>query len=65
MYHRLSPTPLGMDLTLVKQLIKHQDLLEILKEIQERKKTLITVQHDTKEITRILQRIKQNADHHW
>nr|XP_054508822.1 uncharacterized protein LOC129133220 [Agelaius phoeniceus]XP_054508823.1 uncharacterized protein LOC129133220 [Agelaius phoeniceus]XP_054508824.1 uncharacterized protein LOC129133220 [Agelaius phoeniceus]XP_054508825.1 uncharacterized protein LOC129133220 [Agelaius phoeniceus]XP_054508826.1 uncharacterized protein LOC129133220 [Agelaius phoeniceus]XP_054508828.1 uncharacterized protein LOC129133220 [Agelaius phoeniceus]XP_054508829.1 uncharacterized protein LOC129133220 [Agelaius phoeniceu len=66
MYHRLSPTPIGMDLTLVKQLIKHQDLLEILKKIQENgEKTLITVQHDTKEITRILQRIKQNADHQW
>lgn len=64
MYHRLSPTPIEIDLTLVKQLIKNQDLLEILKEIQESgKKTLITVQHDTKEITRILQRIKQNVDH--
>uniref|UniRef100_A0A8D2M0Y0 Uncharacterized protein n=1 Tax=Zonotrichia albicollis TaxID=44394 RepID=A0A8D2M0Y0_ZONAL len=28
MYHRLPPTPIGMNLTLVKQLIKHQGLLE-------------------------------------
>lgn len=66
MYHHLSPTPIGMNLTLVKQLIKHQDLSEILKGIKEsREKVLITVHHDTKEISRVLQRVKQEASHHW
>ncbi|KAI6074133.1 putative protein LOC106043945 isoform X1 [Aix galericulata] len=35
MYHKLLPTPIGMNLTLAKQLIKHQDLIKILKGIQE------------------------------
>lgn len=65
-HHRLSPTPLGVNLMLVKQLIKHQDLIGILKEIQENgEKTLITVHLDTKEISRVLPRIKQDASHHW
>lgn len=55
-----------MNLTLVKLLIKHQDLTGILKEIEENgEKTLITVHHDTKETSRVLQSIKQDASHHW
>lgn len=55
-----------MNLTLVKQLLKHQDLIKILKGIQEDgEKTLITVHHDTKEINRVLQRVKQDTDHSW
>ncbi|XP_066845245.1 LOW QUALITY PROTEIN: uncharacterized protein [Anser cygnoides] len=66
MYHKLLPTPIGMNLTLVKQLLKHQDLIKILKGIQEDgEKTLITVHHDTKEINRVLQRVKQDTDHSW
>lgn len=66
MYHKLSPIPIGMNLTLIRQLVKHQDLIEILKEIQENgKKTLITVRHDSKKISRILQRARQDASHHW
>ncbi|XP_042660992.1 uncharacterized protein LOC122154684 [Tyto alba] len=65
-YLELSPTPIGMNLTLVRQLIKHQDLLGILREIQRNgEKTLVTVHHDTKEINRVLQRTKQDASHNW
>ncbi|TRZ07187.1 hypothetical protein HGM15179_019919 [Zosterops borbonicus] len=61
MYHKLSPAHIEMNLTLVRQLIKHQDIVKILKDIQEtRKKTLITVHHDTKEINKVLQRVKQD-----
>ncbi|XP_071895524.1 uncharacterized protein [Anas platyrhynchos] len=66
MYHKLLPTPIGMNLTLVKQLVKHQDLIRILKGIQENgEKTLITVHHDTKEISRVLQRVKRDTSHNW
>ncbi|XP_042660771.1 uncharacterized protein LOC116964869 [Tyto alba] len=65
-YLELSPTPIGMNLTLVRQLIKHQDLLGILREIQRNgEKTLVTIHHDTKEINRVLQRTKQDASHNW
>lgn len=33
--HKLVPTPIGMDLTLVKQLLLHQDLVGILEKIKE------------------------------
>lgn len=36
LYHELSPAPIGMNLTLVKQLIKHQDLVEILEGIRKK-----------------------------
>ena len=65
-YHKLSPTPIGMNLTLVRQLIKHQDLMDILKKAQKSgKKTLITVHHDMGEISRVLLRVGQNASHYW
>lgn len=34
LYHKLLPPPIGMNLTLVRQLIKHQYLIEILEEIR-------------------------------
>ncbi|RMB94619.1 hypothetical protein DUI87_29434 [Hirundo rustica rustica] len=49
MHHKLSPAPIGMNLTLVRQIMKHQDLAEILKKIQEKgQKTLVIVYHDIK-----------------
>ncbi|RMB97596.1 hypothetical protein DUI87_25858 [Hirundo rustica rustica] len=57
MYHKFSPASIGMNLILVRQLMNHQDLTEILKEIQEKgQKTLVTVYHDGKEISKVLQR---------
>lgn len=45
------PVPIGMNLTLVAQLLKHQELREILKEIRGAgEKTLITIHHDTETI---------------
>lgn len=44
----ISPVPIGMNLTLVKQLLKHKNLKEILKEIKNiGRKTLIPIHHDT------------------
>lgn len=66
MYHKLSPALIGMNLTLVRQLMDHQDLAKILKEVQENgQKTLVTVYHDIKEISKVLQRVKQETNHHW
>ncbi|XP_061873044.1 uncharacterized protein LOC133628652 isoform X2 [Colius striatus] len=50
-----SPVPIGMNLTLVTQLKKHQNLIKILNEVQENgKKTPITVHYDTRGIKRVL-----------
>lgn len=66
MYHELLLTPIRMDLTLVRQLIEHPDLVNIIRGVQENgKKTLITVHHDTEEISRVLLRVGQDTSHHW
>ncbi|XP_050842348.1 uncharacterized protein LOC108963651 isoform X1 [Serinus canaria] len=65
-YNELPPTPIGMNLTLVRQLMKHQDLIKIVEEIQRNgQRTLVTVHHDITEINRVLQRVKQDTSHHW
>ncbi|XP_053789324.1 uncharacterized protein LOC128782859 [Vidua chalybeata] len=65
-YNKLPPTPIGMNLTLVKQLMKHQDLIKIIEEIHKKgQKTLVTVHHDITEINRVLQRVKKDASHNW
>ncbi|XP_069631209.1 LOW QUALITY PROTEIN: uncharacterized protein [Haliaeetus albicilla] len=62
----LLPIPIGMNLTLVKQLLQHKDLVEILGKIRENgQKTLITVHHDVKEIHRVLERVQKDAEHRW
>ncbi|XP_069631692.1 uncharacterized protein [Haliaeetus albicilla] len=64
--HELLPIPIGMNLTLVKQLLQHKDLVEILEKIRENgQKTLITVHHDVKEIHRVLERVQKDAEHRW
>ncbi|XP_053789840.1 uncharacterized protein LOC128783219 [Vidua chalybeata] len=64
--HKLLPTPIGMNLTLVKQLLLHQDLIEILGKIKENgQKTLVTVHHDVQEIHRVVERVKSDAVHRW
>ncbi|XP_058280377.1 uncharacterized protein LOC131378803 [Hirundo rustica] len=48
---KILPVPIGMNLTLVAQLLKHNELGEIIKEIRdEGKETLITIHHDTETI---------------
>lgn len=64
--HKLMPTPTGMNLTLVRQLLLHQDLMKIFKKIQEsRQKTLVTVHHDVGKIHRDVERVKQDGEHRW
>ncbi|XP_074703747.1 uncharacterized protein LOC141933198 [Strix aluco] len=64
--HNLQPTPIGMNLTLVKQLLQHKDLVRILEKVRENgQKTLITVHHNVEEIHRVLERAKKNAEHNW
>ncbi|XP_077645678.1 uncharacterized protein LOC144247889 [Lonchura striata] len=64
--HKLLPTPIGMNLTLVRQLLLHQDLIEILGKIKENgQKTLVTVHHDVQEIHRVIERVKSDAEHRW
>ncbi|XP_055654992.1 uncharacterized protein LOC129784051 [Falco peregrinus] len=59
------PVPTGMNLTLVKQLLQHQDLIKILEKVRENEqKTLITVHHNVEEIHRVLRReISLTKDH--
>lgn len=64
--HQLLPTPIGMNLTLVKQLLLHQDLIEILEKIKKNgQKTLVTLHHNVKEIHHVLERVKKDAEHGW
>lgn len=60
------PVPIGMNLTLVTQLLKHNELKEILEEVKNAgKKTLITIHHDTETIQRVLKRLEKDSSHHW
>ena len=62
----LLPTPIGMNLTLVKKLLQHDDLCQLLERIRNNgHKTLITVHHDTEEIHHVLERVKKDGEHHW
>lgn len=62
----MSPVPIGMNLTLVAQLLKHNELKEILKEIKdEGKRTLITIHRDTETIGRVFKRLEKYPSHHW
>lgn len=60
------PMPIGMNLTLVAQLLKHQDLKKILKKVKDvGKKTLITIHHDTETIKTVFKRLEGQLSHHW
>ncbi|XP_067170013.1 uncharacterized protein [Apteryx mantelli] len=62
----LLPTPIRMNLTLVRKLLQHDDLCQLLKRIRNNgQKTLITVHHDAEEILHILERVKKNGEYHW
>lgn len=64
--HELLPIPIGMNLTLVKQLLQDKNLVEILEKIRENgQKTLITVHHNVKVIHRVLERVQKDAEHRW
>ncbi|KAK4810571.1 LOW QUALITY PROTEIN: hypothetical protein QYF61_004534 [Mycteria americana] len=62
----LLPTPIGMNLTLVKKLLQHDDLCQLLERIRNNgHKTPITVHHDAEEIHHVLERVKKDGEHHW
>lgn len=62
----VSPVPIGMNLTLVEHLLKHEDLKKILEEIKIMgKKTLIIIHHDTETIRRVFKRLEGDMSHHW
>ncbi|KAK4825340.1 hypothetical protein QYF61_026859 [Mycteria americana] len=62
----LLSTPIGMKLTLMKKLLQHDELCQVLERVQnDGHKTLITVHHDTEEIHRVLERVKKAGEHHW
>ncbi|KAK4818868.1 hypothetical protein QYF61_021073 [Mycteria americana] len=61
----LLPTPIGMNLTLVKKLLQHDDLFQLLECIQNNgQKTLITIHRDAEERHYVLERVKKDAEHH-
>ncbi|XP_042748656.1 LOW QUALITY PROTEIN: uncharacterized protein LOC122192214 [Lagopus leucura] len=62
----LRPALIGMNLALVKELLQHDDLHQLLERIKDNgQKTLITVHHDVKKIHRILERVMKAGEHHW
>ncbi|XP_068521809.1 uncharacterized protein [Anas acuta] len=64
--HELLPTPIGMNLTLVKKLLVHEDLKQLMTQVRESgQKTLITVHHDAQEIHRVMERVKRDERHRW
>ena len=64
--HELPPVSMGMNLTLVKQLLQHQHLIKILEKVRENeRKTLIAVHHNVEEIHRVLRRVRKDAEHGW
>ncbi|XP_076185054.1 uncharacterized protein LOC143156043 [Aptenodytes patagonicus] len=62
----LLPILIGMNLTLVKKLLQHNDLCQLLERVRDNgHKTLITVHHDTEEIRHVLERVKKDGEHYW
>lgn len=55
-----------MDLSLVKEMLEHANLQQLLENAKaEAKKILITVHHDGNVIKQIVERIKRVGEHHW
>jgi len=66
MYQYQSPTPVEMNLTLVRKLLQHDDLHQLLKGIRDNgQRALITVHHDTEEMRCVLERVKEDGEHRW
>lgn len=60
----LLPTPIRMNLTLVKKLLQHDDPCQLLEYVQHNgHKTLIMVYHDTEGIHHVLERVKKDEKH--
>ncbi|KAK4830066.1 hypothetical protein QYF61_008404 [Mycteria americana] len=66
LHQDLLPAHIGMNLTLVRKLLQHDDLNQLLERIRNNgHKTLVTVHHDADEIHRVLERVKQDGRYHW
>lgn len=66
LYRSITPTPIGMDLSLVKEMLEHANLQQLLENAKaEAKKILITVHHDGNVIKQVIERIKRVGEHHW
>ncbi|XP_009989694.1 PREDICTED: uncharacterized protein LOC104383269 [Tauraco erythrolophus] len=66
LYRSITPTPIGMDLSLVKEMLEHANLQQLLENAKaEAKKILITVHHDGNVIKQVMERIKRVGEHHW
>ena len=64
--HELLPTPIGMNLTLVKKLLVHEDLKQLMTQVQENgQKTLITVHHDIEKVRQVLEGVKDEKHCWW
>lgn len=62
--HKLMPTPVGMDLTLVRQLLPHRDSAEILEKMKKKgQKALVSVHHNVRQIHRVMDRVDKDAEH--
>ena len=61
----LLPTPIGMNLTLVRKLLQCDDLRWLLERTRNNgQKTLITIHHDAEEMHHVLERVKRDREHH-
>ncbi|KAK4806434.1 LOW QUALITY PROTEIN: hypothetical protein QYF61_013927 [Mycteria americana] len=66
LYQDLLPAPIGMNLTLVRKLLQHDDLNQLLERIRNNgHKTLVTVHHDVEEIHCILEGVKHDGGQYW
>ncbi|KAK4806026.1 hypothetical protein QYF61_007003 [Mycteria americana] len=66
LHQDLLPAPIGMKLTLVRKLLQHDDLNQLLERIWNNgHKILVTVHQDVEEIHRVLERVKQDGRHRW
>lgn len=66
LYHKLQPTPIGINLTVINWLLYHPDLINHLQKAWEMgQRILITVHHNAEEIHRVLERVKKGGRHQW
>jgi len=64
--HDLSPPPTGLYLTVVEELLQHDNLNQLLKYIRNNgQRTLITVLPDIQKIHHVLERVKKDGEHYW
>lgn len=66
LYQDLSPTSIGMNLTVVRKFLCRKELKKILKKGKGNgKKNVVAVHHDAEEIHHVLERVKKDSCHHW